>query len=367
MSTGPDNQAAGGRETRFRPSPMSVALGPLWFWTAMASAMLMVVWLRPRAEVWAPAIAGVLVALGLFRLGAEILGWLLISYRLTSTHAEAAAGILRRVHATVPLDSVERVTVYQRLRDMPFGLGSIRIETAASGGGGMWWVMVNEPEKLAQQVRDAAAASRNKHAPAPVRPLVIGLTGSIAAGKSAAASIFRELGCVVVDSDADARAALDLPEVRESLVSWWGGEILTPDGKVDRKAVGQIVFAKPEERARLERLVHPIVRRTRDSLIAQAASSGASVVVADVPLLFEAGVDAECDLTVYVDAPRELRLARAKERGWDDAELERREAAQLPVAEKLKRADERIVNAGSLDELKASIRDVLARASRRPK
>ena len=366
--TTPEPRAQG---VRFRPSPAAVAVGPLWYWTVLAGSMLTAVWMREPLGVWSPAIAGVLVGFGLLRLGAEVLGWFLTDYRLSATHAQAATGIIRRLSESVPMSSIERVTVYQRARDRVLGIGSVRIETAA-GGGGVWWVMVNAPHERAEAVRRAAMEAKapgertDGAKPSPRRPIVVGLTGSIAAGKTAVARIFAELGCMVVDSDADARAALDRPEVRDSIVSWWGPGVVSADGSVDRKAVGKIVFADAGERSRLERLVHPIVRRSRESLIEQAASAGARVVVADVPLLFEAGVDAECDVTVYVDAPVEVRRERARARGWDEGELERRESAQWAVAMKKARADERIENAGTTQELRETIARLLERISARP-
>ena len=202
------------------------------------------------------------------------------------------------------------------------------------------------------------------------RPMVVGLTGSIGGGKSTAAGMLRALGCLVIDSDAEAKAALDRPEVRSTLVAWWGESILDAAGKVDRKAVAAIVFAKREERERLERLVHPLVRKSRVGLIAGAAAvgaGGASMVVVDVPLLYEAGVDAECDAVIYVDAPREARLERVKSRGWDEAELSRREAAQWPVADKKRRADERIENAGTVEDLRHAVTAAAARIRARPR
>ncbi len=176
---------------------------------------------------------------------------------------------------------------------------------------------------------------------------VIGLAGGIGAGKSAVARVMAELGCVVSDSDALARAALERDDVRAQLVSWWGEGVISTDGKVDRGAVSRIVFGDDEQRLRLEALVHPLVRVSRGEAIARARDAGARAFVIDAPLLFEAGLDAECDVVVFVDAPREVRLARVREhRGWDEAELDRREAAQLAVEEKRRRADVVVLNDG---------------------
>lgn len=201
---------------------------------------------------------------------------------------------------------------------------------------------------------------------------VIGLAGGIGAGKSAVARVTAELGCAVSDSDALAREALEREDVRTQLVSWWGEGVIGTDGKVDRGAVARIVFGDDEQRLRLEGLVHPLVRVSRGEAIARARDAGARAFVIDAPLLFEAGLDAECDVVVFVDAPRELRLARVREhRGWDEAELDRREAAQLAVEEKRRRADVVVLNDGdgggggdgALDGLAARVSAVLDRVA----
>ena len=174
---------------------------------------------------------------------------------------------------------------------------------------------------------------------------VIGLAGGIGAGKSAVARAMVELGCVVSDSDTLARAALERDDVRAQLVSWWGDGVFGADGAVDRGAVARIVFGDEVQRLRLEALVHPLVRVSRGEAIARAEAAGARAFVIDAPLLFEAGLDAECDVVVFVEAPRAVRLARVRQhRGWDEAELARRESAQLGNDEKRRRADVVVAN-----------------------
>jgi len=163
---------------------------------------------------------------------------------------------------------------------------------------------------------------------------------------------------LVIDSDALAREALQTPEVRAQLVGWWGDRILDDRGAVDRSRVAGIVFADPAERQRLESLVHPMVKRSRQEMIAQAGDRPA--VIVDAPLLFEAGIDRECDAVVFVDAPRRTRLDRVhRSRGWDDAELERRERAQMSLEEKRARSDAVIDNAEDASELGPRVRAVL--------
>jgi dephospho-CoA kinase len=193
---------------------------------------------------------------------------------------------------------------------------------------------------------------------APRRP-VIGITGAIGGGKSTVAGVFRDLGCVVSDSDAEARAALDEPGIREQLVAWWGPGILDDAGQVDRAAIAAVVFRDREQRTRLESLVHPRVHARRREIFA-AAPADAPALVMDVPLLYEAGLDAECDAVVFVDAPRAIRVQRVAEgRGWSDAELARREASQMPLDDKRRRADHVLVNDGDRDRLSGRVRELL--------
>ena len=176
----------------------------------------------------------------------------------------------------------------------------------------------------------------------------IGLAGGIGAGKSRVAAILADLGCLVSDSDADARAVLADPEVVEALREWWGDEVVAADGTIDRRRVAARVFADPEARERLEALMHPRIHARRAARFA-AAPAGTRAFVIDAPLLFEAGLDAECDAILFVDAPRARRLARvAANRGWTAGELTRREAAQWPNEKK--RAKSTIVIDNAQDE-----------------
>lgn len=193
-------------------------------------------------------------------------------------------------------------------------------------------------------------------------PPVIGIAGGVGSGKSAVARCLADLGCIVSDSDHEAKAALDRDVVRAQLVSWWGDGVVGPDGKVDRKAVAAIVFGDAAERKRLERLIHPLVHEARRELFSSPAALDAKARVIDAPLLFEAGLEAECDAVIFVDTPFEERLARVRAtRGWDEAELIRREAAQMPVAEKRARSGYVVQNSGDRADLDGRVAEVLAR------
>jgi len=189
---------------------------------------------------------------------------------------------------------------------------------------------------------------------------VIGLAGGIGSGKSTVARLLAELGCVVSDSDAEAKACLGRPEVRAALVGRWGDRVLGADGAVDRGAVARIVFVDPGERAWLESVIHPLLRGVRESARRAAAEAGAAGFVIDAPLLFEAGLDGECDAVIFVECPRAERLRRvASSRGWDESELSRREKAQWPLDEKRRRSDYFVQNAGDPDALRAGVREIL--------
>jgi dephospho-CoA kinase len=203
------------------------------------------------------------------------------------------------------------------------------------------------------------------------RPPVIGIVGGIGSGKSTVGQALRELGCVVANSDDFARQALRDPTIRRQIVKWWGQAVLDPStGEVDRSRIARIVFANPDERRRLETLTHPWIEAKRRELF-DAAPPETPALVIDAPLLLEAGLDRECDLIIFVEAPADLRLRRVMDsRGWTQAQVRDREAAQMPLDAKRARADHVIVNTGDLATLHAATRGVLdkvvAGASRKP-
>jgi len=199
------------------------------------------------------------------------------------------------------------------------------------------------------------------------RPILIGLTGGVGAGKSTVARLFENEGCARFDADASARAALDREDVRRELRAWWGDDVIEESGAVDRAAVARIVFADDDQRRRLERLVHPMVREDLDRAIAEAARAGEPALVADVPLLVEGGLAERCDAVVFVDAPREVRLGRARrERGWTEAEFERREKSQAPLEKKRRLAHYVVDNTSGESGLPSQVREILQRILPQP-
>lgn len=186
---------------------------------------------------------------------------------------------------------------------------------------------------------------------------VIGLMGGVASGKSLVARHMAALGAGVLDADRAGHEVLRTAAVESAARTRWGEAVFGPDGRIDRAKLAGIVFAggpaAERERKYLEKLTHPEIGRRLAAEADQLAAAGAAAAVLDAALLLEAGWDRFCDRLLFVDAPRELRLARARERGWSEEEFAAREAAQLPLEEKRKRADAVIDGSGALEHARA--------------
>lgn len=188
----------------------------------------------------------------------------------------------------------------------------------------------------------------------------VGLTGGIASGKSTVSAILAELGAVVIDADALARevVARGTPGL-EAVVAAFGPELLTPDGDLDRPAMGALVFTDPEARKRLEAIIHPMVHQRSAELEARAPAD--AVVVHDIPLLAEVGRAGGFDAVIVVDAPADLQVSRmVEDRGWSREEAESRIAAQASREDRLAIATYVVDNTGTLDELRRRVEQVYA-------
>lgn len=188
----------------------------------------------------------------------------------------------------------------------------------------------------------------------------VGLTGGVASGKSTVAGMLTDLGAVVIDADAIARevVAAGTPGLA-AVVAEFGEELLTPDGELDRPAMGSLVFHDESARRRLEAIVHPLVfERYAEQ---EAAAPEGALVVHDIPLLVESGRASEFDAVVVVDVPRELQVERMlRDRGWSLVDAEARIAAQATREQRLAVATHVIENTGTLDELRARVAEVHA-------
>ena len=191
-------------------------------------------------------------------------------------------------------------------------------------------------------------------------PLLIGLTGGIAAGKSEALEAFGRLGAETVSSDAVVHELLDSEQVRDRLIERWGPQI-APDGAIDRSRVGEIVFERPEELAWLEAELHPRVAQHIDAW-RRSLGLATDFGVVEVPLLFETAMADAFDVTVAVVADDDTRRARAEQRGH--ALVEERAARQLDQDEKAARADHVVRNEGSLADLEVQLSELLAKLER---
>lgn len=302
---------------------------------------------------------GALVIVGLrFLLG--LLDWSVRRHILTDARIIAKFGILRTVTTDIPLRRIQHTVMVRPLAERLFGIGSLGMTSAGTGSVDLVWRGVEHPEQVLETIRKQADRMSSHGSGKQVTP-VIGIVGGIGSGKSTVSSAFGKLGCTVSDSDQSVREIMGDPVVIAQFVEWWGQDVLLADGTIDRGRVAQIVFDQPYERRRLEGFIHPMVHQRRRDLIESAIAQGVVGVIVDAPLLFEAGVDAECDAVVFVDTPREIRAARVqKNRGWESDELNKREKAQLGLEQKRKRSDYIVTNTGTPDELNGRVVRVLA-------
>lgn len=183
------------------------------------------------------------------------------------------------------------------------------------------------------------------------RPLTIGLTGGIAAGKSAALAAFERLGAATISSDAVVHELLETEPLLPRLIERWGNKV-APGGRVDRDRIGSIVFADADQLKWLESQIHPLVGERIGAWLG-SLPAGTGVAVVEVPLLFETGMDGVFDTTVAVVTSDGIRHERAQARGH--ALIEEREARQLAQAEKASRAAHVVPNDGSLEELEREL------------
>ena len=186
---------------------------------------------------------------------------------------------------------------------------------------------------------------------------VIGLTGSIAMGKTTTARLFADEGVPVHDADA-AVHKLYAGEAAGLIEVAFPGS--TRNGTVDRVQLGKQVTGDPTALRRLEEIVHPLVRNAERKFLRDAEIAGAPIVVLDVPLLFETGGDGRVDATVVVSAPAAMQRERVLERGVSLERLEALLGRQMPDAEKRRRADFVVDSGQGVEHARAQVRQILA-------
>jgi len=189
------------------------------------------------------------------------------------------------------------------------------------------------------------------------QPFVLCLTGSLGMGKTTAARYFAEAGVPVHDSDAVVHALYEgkaVPAIEQAFPGSTSG------GKVDRAKLATMVLNDPAALARLEAIVHPLVSESTDEFLADAQARGASVVVLDVPLLFETDTHRRCDAVVVVSAPGDVQRRRVLERpGMTEEKFAAILAKQLPDEEKRRRADFIVDSSKDFDHARGQVRDIL--------
>lgn len=187
--------------------------------------------------------------------------------------------------------------------------------------------------------------------------MIVGLTGGIASGKSTVSSLFKEFGIKIVDADLTAKKISERAEVIDEIVKVFGREILSDEGNIDRAKLKEIVFSDKSKLSQLNGIIHPKVREEFKKIKENASKN--DIIIFDVPLLFETGMDKICDTVVLVYVNRELQIKRMLERDGISRELaEKIIDAQMSLEEKINKSEIHIENNGTLDELREKVKDV---------
>jgi dephospho-CoA kinase len=199
---------------------------------------------------------------------------------------------------------------------------------------------------------------------------VIGIVGGIGSGKSSVARwvAARHSDVALINGDEIGHEVLTDAAVRDAIRQRFGEPVFNADGQINRKSLGQVVFGSSREqqsaRDDLERIVHPKIRETIAGRIANSAAAGKRAVLLDAAVLFEAGWNDLCHAVVFIDVPRDERLARLREtRGWDDAETERRESSQASLESKRGRSQFVVDNSRSVEAAGRQLEEFLLKMS----
>ncbi len=208
--------------------------------------------------------------------------------------------------------------------------------------------------------RDRAGGSTSHRPDGGRTPSLLGLTGGIGAGKSTALAALGRLGAATLSSDEVVADAYSDPGLVGAVRERFGAATIAPDGSVDRAALASAAFGAPGGIEFLEGLIHPRVGEARARWVARerARQAPAPLLVCEVPLLFEVGIEADFDAVLVVTASEPIRRERVAARGQD---FDQRSARQIPEAEKVARADEVLVNDGSEADLERWARSVFAK------
>ncbi|MFY9804934.1 MAG: dephospho-CoA kinase [Candidatus Acidiferrales bacterium] len=193
--------------------------------------------------------------------------------------------------------------------------------------------------------------------------LRVGLTGGIASGKSTVASLLRDMDCPVLDADPLGHELLEQgQEAYDEVVREFGKDVLDPHGNVDRRKLGPIVFADAQKRARLNQILHPrILEVVRKWFAALDQVGGPDLAIVEAALIIEAGYHKELDKVMVCWCRPEQQIERLKERGLTPEQAQVRIAAQMPMEEKRRLADESVDCSGSVEETERQVAEAVKR------
>jgi dephospho-CoA kinase len=191
--------------------------------------------------------------------------------------------------------------------------------------------------------------------------MIIGLTGSIASGKSTVSVMLEELGYPIVDGDKVARLVVEPgSETLQKIEALFGKEMILPDGTMDRKKVGELIFNDPASRRKLNDIIHPAIRMEMMRQLGEFLAQGYKTVIMDIPLLFESRLQHMVDKVLVVSVTEENQLKRLMERnGLTEKQARARIASQLPMSVKEEGADAVIYNNGTIEETKWQLNRIL--------
>lgn len=187
--------------------------------------------------------------------------------------------------------------------------------------------------------------------------MIIGLTGGIASGKSTVSKILKELGAIIVDADIKAKEISEREDVVAEAKNIFGNDIIDNNGKIDRVKLKEIVFSNKEKLKELNNLIHPKVVNEFKKI--KESSNKNDIIIFDVPLLFETGMDKMCEKIILVFADKDTQIKRMIERDNIDKKLaEKIINSQMSLEEKLKKSQIHIENNGTLEDLKKKAENI---------
>ena len=193
--------------------------------------------------------------------------------------------------------------------------------------------------------------------------MIIGLTGSIASGKSTVSNMLKEQGFPIVDADLVARKVVEPGSATlQEISAEFGSEIIQRDGSLNRQKMGEWIFNDPELRKKLNNIIHPAIRKEMLSERDELVQEGYETIIMDIPLLFESQLQHFVDKILVVSVTEENQFSRLMERnGLSEIEAKARIQSQLPMAVKIQGADAVIFNDGTIEETKQQLMEILSR------